>query len=79
MKNSASFFSNKDCEYFPCHKGMNELNCLFCFCPLYEKENCGGNYKILSNGCKDCSDCILPHKPENYAYIIRRLYNNAEG
>jgi Zn-finger protein len=26
-------------------------------------------------GVKDCSDCILPHKPENYQYIIDRLKN----
>ena len=27
-----SFFSHKECEYFPCHKGADpeEFNCLFC-------------------------------------------------
>ncbi|MGI6072019.1 MAG: cysteine-rich small domain-containing protein [Lachnospiraceae bacterium] len=76
MKNSSRFFSNNACEYFPCHKGINEedFNCLFCFCPIYFKEgDCGGNYRILENGVKDCSDCILPHIPEGYDIIIDRL------
>ena len=32
-----SFFSNKECEYFPCHQGADpeNFNCLFCYCPLY--------------------------------------------
>ena len=32
-----SFFSNRECEYFPCHKGADpeNFNCLFCYCPLY--------------------------------------------
>ena len=27
-----NFFQNKECEYFPCHKGVKEedFNCLFC-------------------------------------------------
>ena len=39
---SFSFFSNKECEYFPCHKNVNvnTFNCIFCFCPLYNYEHC---------------------------------------
>jgi len=76
MKNSSSFFCNEACEYFPCHKGINSrnnFNCLFCYCPLYEKDDCGGNYVILSNGIKDCSNCLIPHKAENYAYILKKV------
>ncbi len=61
---SYKFFTNKDCEYFPCHKtdNPNDFNCLFCFCPLYALgKNCGGNFSILENGIKDCSKCMLPH------------------
>ena len=31
------FFSHRECEYFPCHKGADpeRFNCLFCYCPLY--------------------------------------------
>ena len=30
-----SFFSHKNCEYFPCHetKDTDNFNCLFCYCP----------------------------------------------
>lgn len=67
------FFQNKSCEFFPCHKvrELNSFNCLFCFCPLYSFKDCGGKYKVLDNGIKDCSGCVLPHY--NYQYIIEKL------
>lgn len=69
------FFQNKDCEFFPCHKS-EELNCLFCFCPLYDMD-CGGNFEMIDgeNGkkIKDCSNCSLPHSKEGYDYVINRL------
>ena len=71
-----SFFSNRECEYFPCHKGVDpeEFNCLFCYCPLYALgEECGGGFKILQNGVKDCSGCTLPHQKENYGKIIKNF------
>ena len=76
MQFSSKFFSNKNCEYFPCHKGVDEekFNCLFCYCPLYALgKDCGGNYLYLDNGVKDCSDCDLPHNLRNYDYILNRL------
>lgn len=75
MKNCSSFFQNRDCEYFPCHAmaDTDAFNCLFCYCPLYPLEDCGGNSTILPNGVKDCSACTLPHRAESYAYIIRKL------
>lgn len=75
MKNSASYFQNKECEYFPCHKkGDSEnFNCLFCYCPLYRVEDCGGNYSLTKEGVKDCSNCLLPHKAENYQYVVKKL------
>ena len=74
-----SFFSNRACEYFPCHsKGDPEnFNCMFCYCPLYPLgENCGGNFRYLSNGYKDCSNCLVPHRRESYGYIIEKLSGN---
>jgi Zn-finger protein len=68
-----SFFKNKDCEYSPCHTDADstEFNCLFCYCPLYALgRNCGGNYTYRENGLKGCSSCLLPHKRENYGYIL---------
>lgn len=67
-----SFFQNKDCKYFPCHKINDErdFNCMFCYCPLYHMEKCGGNYSYTDGGIKDCSKCVYPHKRDNYLEII---------
>lgn len=67
------FFQNKECEWFPCHSTQNlsKFSCLFCFCPLYPYKNCGGKYKVLKNGWKDCSKCLLPHY--DYDYIIDKI------
>lgn len=73
-KESYKFYQNNQCEYFPCHKGVKNFNCKWCFCPLYEEDNCGGNYTILDNGIKDCSDCIIPHQGEQgYEHILNNL------
>ena len=51
-----------------------EMNCLFCFCPLYcLGRDCGGNYRYTDGGMKDCSECILPHRKENYEYLMEQL------
>ena len=69
------FFENKDCEFYPCHK-TSTINCLFCFCPLYNLD-CGGNFKMITgkNGTliKDCSNCLIPHSENGYEYIIKKL------
>lgn len=70
--NSYSYFCNRDCEYFPCHEGADpeHFNCLFCYCPLYALgSRCGGNYRYLDNGIKDCSECLLPHSKDGYKII----------
>ncbi len=70
-----AFFSNRECEFFPCHKGADpdNFNCLFCYCPLYLLgSDCGGNYRWMENGIKDCSDCLYPHRKENYGTITLR-------
>ena len=69
------FFENKDCEYYPCHKA-ERINCLFCFCPLYDMSDCGGNFRVLKteNGdVKDCSACLIPHSEGGYDYVTSRL------
>ncbi len=77
MENSHRFFANTACKYYPCHKGIEEMNCLFCYCPLYRLERCPGNprYKEGKNGkrIKICTDCTFPHRPENYDTVIRLL------
>jgi Zn-finger protein len=70
-KNSYRYFCNKECEYYPCHK-TERINCIFCFCPKYNYD-CGGNFKILKNGKKDCSGCNLPHEKDGYDFIVNFL------
>ena len=70
-----AFHQNKECEYFPCHKVENteDFSCLFCYCPLYTLEDkCGGNFKYTEKGYKDCSSCLVPHKKENYGYMMEK-------
>ena len=76
MNQNYKFFNHKDGEYFPCHKtnDPDNFNCLFCYCPLYAlKDKCGGNFRYTDNGIKDCSNCFLPHRRDNYDYIIRKF------
>lgn len=75
---SSRFFSNRACQYFPCHAGLDaaSFNCLFCYCPLYFLEDCGGNYR-LRRGIKDCTACLRPHRPEGYDEILTRLRQEA--
>lgn len=70
------FFQNRECEYFPCHKGADPdtFSCLFCYCPLYALgDKCGGNFTYIDSGIKDCSNCLRPHRRENYAEIQKRM------
>lgn len=76
MENSYRFFANKACKYYPCHEGIEELNCLFCFCPMYSKKNCPGNPTYLEQDgkrLKACDGCTFPHRPENYDLIMEQL------
>lgn len=70
---SYNFFQNRQCEYFPCHniRDIGNFSCLFCFCPLYSNMDCGGQFHILDNGWKDCSNCTIPHY--SYDYVIQKL------
>jgi Zn-finger protein len=64
--NNSKFFENKKCEYYPCHMGMKEINCLFCYCPLFSI------CKIKDNGLF-CQHCKLPHIRDNYVLVIEGL------
>ncbi|MCM1174119.1 MAG: cysteine-rich small domain-containing protein [Blautia sp.] len=76
MDHSHRFFENRDCRYFPCHEGLKDFNCLFCYCPFYLKEKCPGNPRYIERTekrIKDCTGCTFPHRPENYEEILRLL------
>ena len=71
-----SFFQNRQCEFFPCHKGVSEedFNCLFCYCPLYALgDECGGGCRWTETDFKDCSGCVIPHRRENYEKIMDKM------
>ena len=48
-----TWFQNRDCEYFPCHKDVKEeeFNCLFCYCPLSAGASyfCGRGFFLILN------------------------------
>jgi Zn-finger protein len=58
-----------ECPYYPCHD-LEEMLCDYCYCPQYFVPNCGGDYRILSNGVKDCSNCTIPHTPEGVQKML---------
>lgn len=70
------FYQNKECEYFPCHEGADPgcFSCMFCYCPLYALgAECGGDFTYTADGIKDCTNCLRPHKRENYEKIQKQL------
>ncbi len=78
---SSSFFRNTACRYFPCHAGADPetFNCLFCYCPLYMLgEGCKGNFRYTKKGIKDCTYCLVPHRPDAAEYIRERFPEIAE-
>ena len=73
---SERYFQNRECPYFPCHKGTNteNFNCLFCYCPLYALgDKCGGAFSYTDRGIKDCTNCLIPHRAENYDRIMEKM------
>lgn len=79
--NNHKFFCNKNCKFFPCHTtdSPEDFNCLFCYCPLYALgDKCGGNFKYTEQNHKDCSNCLLPHDPDGYEYIISKFNKLSE-
>ena len=70
------FFQNSKCESFPCHTCADKENfsCLFCYCPLYAlADQCGGNFTYTKEGIKDCSNCLIPHRRENYEKVMKKM------
>jgi len=73
-ENKCSYFSHRECEYYPCHKNADpeDFNCLFCYCPLYALgTDCGGNFRYTEQGVKDCSGCLVPHEKGGFDYIVK--------
>ncbi len=76
MENSHKYFENRDCKYYPCHEGIEEMNCLFCYCPMYHLDDCPGDpsYKERDGRkIKVCIACTFPHEPDNYDRVIETI------
>ena len=55
---------------------MSEINCLFCYCPMYRLERCPGQpdyMEVDGKVIKECTNCTFPHIPENYEKVIKIL------
>ena len=80
MENSFKFFENRECRYFPCHEGLTDFNCLFCYCPLNFVKHCPGNPEFMKTKdgkvIKNCMGCNFPHNPDNYEIIINFVKKN---
>ena len=75
-ENSTTFFANKDCKYYPCHECDEDINCLFCYCPLYHLDDCPGDHFMKESGgrlVKNCKNCTFPHIASNYSKVIKLL------
>lgn len=76
----SSFFTNRECEYYPCHELADEkFSCMFCYCPLYDMEDCGGTYTYTEKGAKNCKNCTFPHDRDNYGKVIKKLKEKMYG
>jgi len=76
---SHQYFENKDCKYYPCHQGLEACNCLFCYCPMYNYEDCLGkpSYKEKDGKkLKVCTNCSFPHEAKHYEDIMEFLRQN---
>ena len=77
---STSFFVNRACKSFPCHDvPESEFNCMFCYCPLYDTEDCGGDYFYNDRNIKNCKNCGFPHFRDNYPKLIKKLKEKMYG
>lgn len=76
MKSSTRYFENRNCDYYPCHDGIDEMNCIFCFCPMYHMKDCPGNPSYIQTEkkiLKSCMNCTFPHHAKNYDEIMCRI------
>ena len=76
MENNFRFFENRTCEYYPCHRDIEHINCLFCYCPFFFLASCPGTPEYTDkNGSRlrVCTNCNFPHVAENYPEVIKEL------
>lgn len=59
--NDIDMYLHPDAPCRKCHD-LETIDCRYCYCPLYHTD-CGGEFKIMAAGIKDCSNCTIPHHP----------------
>ena len=75
-----TYFVNRQCEYYPCHDVSDDkFSCLFCYCPLYDIADCGGEYIVNEKGVKNCKNCGFVHDKDNYPKVIKKLKEKMYG
>ncbi|MEM3736522.1 MAG: cysteine-rich small domain-containing protein [Candidatus Bathyarchaeia archaeon] len=67
---------NVSCDYFPCHKNLED--CTWCYCPFYpcEDELTGGRYvKANQPGLAvwSCKDCTWIHRLDVSLAVMKEL------
>jgi Zn-finger protein len=72
------YFVNKECEHYPCHKGVpeGEWSCLFCYCPWFW--SCGSK----GNNGELCIACNMPHYRDRWELIqtgLKNMYVSESG
>lgn len=60
-------------NFFLVIKEFRKKILIACFVFALYMFNCGGAYRILDNGCKDCTLCTYPHERKNYDAIMGRF------
>ena len=57
----------------PQGRGPGKFQLSFLLLPAYALgRNCGGAFQYKENGIKDCTNCLFPHRRENYQKVIAR-------
>jgi iron complex transport system ATP-binding protein len=56
-----------------------KFSCLFCYCPLYDVKDCGGEYFVNEKGIKNCKNCGFVHDRDNYPKVIKKLKEKMYG
>ena len=75
-----TYFVNRQCEYYPCHDVSDDkFSCLFCYCPLYDVADCGGEFYTSEKGVKNCKNCGFVHDRDNYPKVIKKLKEKMYG
>ena len=77
--NGTFFFTNRECECFPCHEGVppERFNCLFCYCPLYALgARCGGTFFYDEEGVKHCERCTVLHDGDAGAALVKARFDD---